>query len=712
MRLPTVAVYTLGLLSAAELSQNAIAAPSPTVQNPSQDVVIATKTETQPLTTAIVAMPETVKTQEFSRPNALIQKAQAPQPTQKLAQSIPSAPDSSSISPPSNRIVPASNAQVPNRSPNRSIAQPTPTPSPTNLTLTATDVQILGADTELQQIVQGKIRTQPGGNVNNSQLQSDIATILETGLFSTATVNTRTNPNGLSVTFQVQPVAIRSLRLVNAQALTPDLANTFFKSQLGAAVSPTLINQSIRQINDWYRQNGYTLARVVAATPNQDGTLTLEVAEGTIGEIQIRFTDEQGKTTTDKGDLVRGRTQESFLRQQLQVKPGQIFQEQAVRQDLQRLFQTGLFTNGRITLEGDARRTIVVYNLTESRSRALNVSGGYSDDLGIYGNFGYSDRNFNGIGQQLSSNVLVGSKDVQFDGRFVSPYRETEPDKLGYSVSGFRRRGTSRVFDDEIRLANGDRVREGRFGGGVAVNRPLGDGWDGSLGVNYTQISIRDGDGDVARRDERGNPLSLSGTGIDDLTTVNFTATRDGRDNPIDPTRGSVLSFSTEQSVPIGRGNILSNRLQANYSQYVPVNFFNLEKTQQQPEVLAFNVQAGTTIGDLPPYNAFTLGGPNSVRGYGAGEVGTGRSYVLASAEYRFPIYSIVGGAVFADFASDLGSGKAVLGEPGVERGRPGSGFGIGLGVRVKSPLGVIRAGYGINDQGEGRFQLGVGEKF
>jgi outer membrane protein insertion porin family len=698
MRLSTAAIYTLGLLSASELSQSAIAAPSNPVQNPPQDVVVETETESKPLT-AVVATPETVKTQEFSRPKSAI----------PALQSTSSVPTSKSIATPARSTL----AQVPPRSTPKSTPTPTkPAPTPADVTLTATDVQISGVDAELQQIIQSKIRTQPGGNVNNRQLQADIATILGTELFRTATVNTRTNPNGLSVIFQVQPTTVRSLRLVNAQALTPDLANTFFKSQLGAAVSPSSINQSIRQVNDWYRQNGYTLARVVTATPNRDGTLNLEVAEGTIGDVQIRFTDEQGKTIDDKGQPIRGRTQESFVRQQLQVKPGQVFQEKAVREDLQRLFQTGQFTNGQISLEGDARRTIVVYNLAEARSRAVDLSGGYSDDLGLYGNFGYSDRNFNGVGQQLSSNVLVGLKDFQFNGRFVNPYRDSEPDKLGYSISGFRQRGTSRVFDDEVKLANDDRVREGRFGGAVSVNRPIGDSWNGSLGVNYNRVSLRDGSGNVVQRDAKGNPLSFSGTGIDDLTTVNFTATRDGRDNPVDPTRGSVLSFSTEQSVPIGRGNILSNRLQANYSQYVPVNFFNLGKAQQQSEVLAVNVQAGTTIGDLPPYNAFTMGGPNSVRGYGTGEVGIGRSYMLASAEYRFPIYSIVGGAVFADFASDLGSGKAVLGEPGVQRGRPGSGFGVGLGLRVKSPFGIIRAGYGINDQGEGRFQVGFGEKF
>ena len=602
---------------------------------------------------------------------------------------------------------------TPEVSPVLAQARPASPVTPSNLVLTATDVQILGVSLELQQLIRSRIRTQPGSNVSTPQLQSDIATILETGLFSTASFTTTPNPNGLSVTFQVQTATVRSLNLVNATALTPAVANQFFQAQFGAPVSPTAINESIRQINAWYRQNGFSLARVVGVVPNRDGVLTIEVAEGTIDNVQIRFTDEQGRLTNSKGEPVRGRTRESFLREQIQLKPGQIFQESAARQDLQRILGTGLFTNGRISLEGDARRTTVVYNLTEARSRALNVSGGVNDDLGIFGSFNYNDTNFNGVGQQLGGNVSVGTRDVQFDGRFVSPYRTSEPDQLGYSVGGFRRRGISRVFDDSAnRLANGDRVREGRFGGTVAVNRPIGTGWDGTLGLNYTRVSLRDGSGNVARRDRNGAPLSFSGTGIDDLTTLNFTAIRDQRNNVIDPTNGSLLTLSTEQSIPIGRGKILSNRIQANYSQYVPVNFFNLEKTQQQPEVLAFNVQAGTTIGDLPPYNAYTLGGANSVRGYDISKLAVGRSFVLASAEYRFPIYSIIGGAVFADFGSDLGSANAVLGAPGEVRNLPGTGFGFGLGIRVKSPFGTIRAGYGINNQGQGIFQFGFGEKF
>jgi outer membrane protein insertion porin family len=161
--------------------------------------------------------------------------------------------------------------------------------------------------------------------------------------------------------------------------------------------------------------------------------------------------------------------------------------------------------------------------------------------------------------------------------------------------------------------------------------------------------------------------------------------------------------------VPVGLGSIFLTRLRGNYSYYIPVNFTRFNKG---PQALAFNIQGGTVIGDLPPYEAFSLGGTNSVRGYGEGDVGAGRSFIQATAEYRFPILSIIGGALFVDYATDFGSGSNVPGDPAGVRGKPGNGFGYGLGVRVQSPLGPIRVDYGLNDQGDSRIHFGIGERF
>ncbi|WGV27592.1 BamA/TamA family outer membrane protein [Halotia branconii] len=671
MRVSSATLLTLATLAASNITQKVTAATATTTSENEQ-------TENF-IVPAIAEIPTQVKT--ISSPEIVVAQQFSPTPlelTPKIPVNSPVTPSS-----PKNPVI------------------------ENDLVVTAVDVQIVGATEELQQIIRKIIKTQVGGETSQNQLQKDVAAILETDLFASANVNSRSTPAGLNVVYQVQPILVRSLELSGAKALTYQVIQAPFQSQVGKPISPAGLQQAVQQVNQWYTDNGYKLAKVLSIKPNRQGILTVNVAEGLVSNVKFRFVSDEGKTVDSKGEPVMGRTKTDFLQQQLQLKSGQVFQEDTVRQDVQKLYSTGLFETVNVALEGDANKVDLIYELKEYGARAINVGGSYNADQGLIGTLNYQDQNINGANDTLSANLGLSTRDFQFDTRFTSPYRSTDPDRLGYSVNAFRHREISETFDDSIKLANGDKVREGQIGGSISLQRPI-DNWDTSLGFNYTRTSIRDRDGNVTPTDVQGNPLSASGTGIDDLTTVSFTATKDQRDNPNNPTQGSLLSLSTEQSVPIGQGNISLNRLQANYSQYTPVKLFN----SQQPQVFALNLQAGTVIGDLPPYESFNLGGSNSVRGYDSGDVGNGRSYVLASAEYRFPIIPIVGGVLFADFASDLGSGNTVLGDPAGVRGKSGSGFGYGAGVRLDSPLGLIRADYGINDQGESRVHLGIGQRF
>lgn len=739
-----VALSTLAALAAGELSHQALASLDVITSAPelaANTYVVPVEASPAAVSVEAIAAPEVAATAEFAPQN---QDAASTTPSDRLAQLPPTQGQSTSnrvvvpttsVSTPSARTpirattqvseTPNSNAVVvPTTSPlpssartplsnttssSRTVAPSTRTPiqSPgsNDLALLATDVQVTGASPELQQIAFNTIGIRPGSSTSQSQLQKDVAALLNTGWFADARVTSSTHRDGMDVAFQVQPAVVRSLQVSGNQVLTPSIANDIFKSQLGKPISPANLQQAAQQLQQWYKDNGYVLAQVLAVQPTQNGVVRVEVAEGVVGNINVRFLDQNGKPT-------QGRTKEDFIRQELQLQPGEVFRVNVARQDLQQLYKLGLFDNANISLNGDARQVDVTYDVVERSARAVNAGGGYSADAGLFGTISYRDQNFGGINQQVGLDLQVGSRDFQFNSNFTSPYRASNPDRPGYNVSAFRRRVVSRTFDDNFNTTSEagedySKPREGQFGGGVTLNRPVGE-WDASVGLNYTRTSIRDNNGNIIATDQLGNPLSFSGTGIDDLVTVSAGVTRDQRNNPINPTDGSVISLSTEQSIPVGSGSILMNRLQANYSQYVPVDLVGGNNS----EVLAFNVQGGTTIGDLPPYRAFNLGGLNSVRGYGTGDVGSGRSYVLASAEYRVPIFQPVGAVLFADFASDLGSGDSVPGDPAGVRDKPGTGFGYGAGLRVQSPFGIIRADYGFNDQGDSRLQFGLGQRF
>jgi outer membrane protein insertion porin family len=436
-----------------------------------------------------------------------------------------------------------------------------------------------------------------------------------------------------------------------------------------------------------------------------------EFSQTIVQDVQIRFLNENNQSVDDQGQPVTGRTQKDFILSLLKLKPGEIFRDEALQADLRRLRKLESFNDVRAYREESPFGVSIIYDIKERRFPSWNFGVGSNNDIGLYGQVRYRDANISGLNDQLATNVQVSGKDVQFNSQFTSPYRPGEPERLGYSVKFFRDRRISATFDDEVKLANGDRTREGRFGGSVAVLRSF-DEWDAALGLNYTRISIRDHDYNVAQVDELGNPLSVSGQGIDDLFTLSFAVSRDLRDRPANPTQGSILTLSTEQAIPLGLGNIFSNRLQGNYIQYLPVTWLGKQNSVDNPEMVAFNLQLGTILGDFPPADAFNLGGINSVRGYISGKLASGRSYGLASVEYRFPIVESIGGVLFTDFASDFGSGKTVIGEPGEVRNKPGSGFGYGVGVRLNSSFGLFRGDLGVNDQGEIRLEITTGQKF
>jgi outer membrane protein insertion porin family len=713
MRISSPIILTLASLAAAnQFSQQAIASPAqPATPGKTTTNVVIPTIKATPTRVEAIANPETVaNVPQFSATEkpvnssvVVIKTSQTPKniPIPNISETLKNISVPKTSQTPKNIPIPVSKtSETPKNI-------PIPKTENSDLVVAAADVQIQGATPELQQIIRQVIKTQTGGETNQAQLQKDVKAILDTELFATASVNTSSTPNGLNVVYQVQPIIVKSLELSGAKALTYKVALEPFKNQLGKAINPTLLQESVAKINQWYKDNSYSLARVITIKPNRQGILNINVAEGLVGEIKFQFLNENGEAVDSKGKPVTGRTKTDFIQRQFKLKPGEIFKEDVVRQDVQKLYNLGLFESVNVELAGDASKTDVIYQLKEIGARSVNVGGSYNADQGIIGTLNYQDRNIGGTNDTLSSNLQLARRDLQFDTTFNSPYRFTEPNRDGFTVNAFRKRGLSETFDGDIKLAGGDRIREGKIGGSVSFQRPI-DGWDTSLGFNYTRVSIRDRDGKLAPTDEQNNPLTLSKTGIDDLATVLFTATQDHRDNFLNPTQGSILKLSTEQSVPLGNSGISMNRVQANFSQFVPVQLYN----SKQPQVLAVNFQAGTIIGTVPPYETFNIGGPSSVRGYGNGDVGSGRSYVLASAEYRFPVVQSLGGVLFADFASDLGSGDTVLGNPAGVRNKPGIGFGYGGGVRFNSPLGLLRADYGINDQGESRLHFGLGQNF
>ena len=283
-----------------------------------------------------------------------------------------------------------------------------------------------------------------------------------------------------------------------------------------------------------------------------------------------------------------------------------------------------------------------------------------------------------------------------------------------------------------------------KTGGGFSFSRPLNGGdpfkvakWRVLAGMNFKKVKMIDGDGNKKPYGDR-TPTTTKNN-ISDIICIGFTpndgscpeentlvsviasTSRNNLNNPINPTAGNKFSFGTEQFISVGKNSPTFNRMRASYSFFVPTKIINLTKackssnanSEDCPQAIGFQFKAGTILGELPPYEAFCMGGTSSIRGWGSCDLAVSRSFVEGTAEYRFPVWRMISGALFVDAGSDLGSQKEVPGKPGKLLQKSGSGFSLGGGVGVKTPIGPLRLDIASKDlSGDWRYTLGVGWKF
>jgi outer membrane protein insertion porin family len=670
----------------------------------------------------------------------------------------PTAPSSPSIkTPPPPAVaepkVPPSEITLP-PSQNKTVpGAPAPAPGSEPRVLVA-EVAVKGTSGELQNEIYRVVRTKPGQTTTRTQLQEDINAIFATGFFSNVKATPEDTPLGVRVTFEVEANPIFKAIRINGNTVFPAAeVEALFQPQLGQNINLRQVQRSVQELVKKYQDKGYVLAQVVDLPKvSPDGTVTVEVAEGSIETISVQFINKQGETS-ENGKAIKGRTRDFIIKREMELKPGQVFNKNTAESDLARIFGLGIFDDVKLGLDPgqDARKVNVVVNVAEKKAGSIAAGAGISSASGLFGTASYQQQNLGGNNQKLGAELQLGQRELLFDVNFTNPWIAGDPYRTSYTINGFRRRSISLIYDggDEVRVLNNgtdrDRPRVVRSGGGISFTRPLSKDvfkrspLTASLGLQYQQVRIQDSDGDLIQDNAPqvndanqvvgiGSDLSFSGKGKDDLFTLQFGLSGDYRNDPLRPTSGSLFRIGTEQSVPLGQGSIFFNRLRGSYSFYVPTRLtkftpecrtINPKRIDLQqkvrgvcPQAFAFNVQGGTVLGDLPPYEAFSLGGSNSVRGYDEGDVGSGKSFLQATAEYRFPLFSIVSAAAFIDAATDFGSGSNVKGDPAGLRGKPGNGIGYGLGVRIQSPLGPIRVDYGFNDRGDGRLHFGIGERF
>ncbi len=288
----------------------------------------------------------------------------------------------------------------------------------------------------------------------------------------------------------------------------------------------------------------------------------------------------------------------------------------------------------------------------------------------------------------------------------------------------------------------GDSIILQRTGGNFSFSRPLNGGdpfkksaWSMLVGMDLQQVRPIDFSSQGRPYGALSTNYSTNNTASNsDVICIAFNCAKENTlvgvrgavsysklNNPRNPTAGHFASLGTSQYFSVGENSPTFNRTKASYSHFIPVNWIKFHKgckpkkgeKRDCSQTLAFQVKGGTIVGDLPPYEAFCLGGSKSIRGWSSCDLGVARSFGEASAEYRVPLWRMVSGNLFVDAGSSFDSQKNVPGNPGKLLSKAGSGFSVGSGLSFNTPVGPLRIEAASKDlSGDWRYNVGFGWKF
>jgi outer membrane protein insertion porin family len=257
------------------------------------------------------------------------------------------------------------------------------------------EVVVSGTQRELEDEVYRAIATRPGRATTRSQLQADVNAIFATGYFASVNVNPEDTPLGVRVTFLVQPnpvlrnVAVNTVPEGAAKPVIPQqVIDNIFSDRYGQILNLRQLQDDIKTINQWYKDNGYDLAQVIdAQQATADGQVTLVVAEGVVEDIRVRFLNKDGEVTNEKGEPIRGRTREFIITREVQLKPGDVFNRQTAEKDLRRVYELGIFDDVRLSFAPgtDPRRVVLVVDAIERNTGSFGPQIGFSSASGVFG---------------------------------------------------------------------------------------------------------------------------------------------------------------------------------------------------------------------------------------------------------------------------------------------------------------------------------------
>jgi outer membrane protein insertion porin family len=378
-------------------------------------------------------------------------------------------------------------------------------------------------------------------------------------------------------------------------------------------------------------------------------------------------------------------TDTSIVFRELKLARGDLFRYARILESQRELYKLGVFMAIRTRVENSKLpdHKDVQFSLTERELMVINLRAGYGTRDRVRFGLGLTHYNMFGRAWQGKLEGKLSFVEQRVNTSVTFPRTLFLPGRL--SIGFFFKRLDEIGYETQS------------LGGNIVTRFDIGlDELSAKYEVERISTYYEEGDS----------------TGQDLLHGVTVGWLRDRRDDPFFTTRGYYANINCELSGIIFPSDVDYVRPTAQIRAYRSI----------AGVVLAVAVRAGLVepvkpTDEVPVYKRFYCGGASSVRGYSERAIGPvdendnplgGRYLGEASAELRFPLYRILGGVVFVDVGNIWREYHEIP---------DGLRWGVGVGLRLKSPLGSIRLDYGFKidrreEESAGSLHFAIGEAF
>ncbi len=482
-------------------------------------------------------------------------------------------------------------------------------------------------------------------------------------------------------------------------------------------ITPTAVFNSnqfgldIVEIEKAYQTQGYQAVVTQDSGVDAEGRLKVGILVTRVAEIKV-----SGNRKTNRKVILR----------EMQTKEGDFFNTTTLQNDLRNLYNLQIFEDASPSLTNKGAGLVgLTINVPERRTGQVLAGIGFSNRAQLIGTAEITDTNFQGMGRTVSlqwqTGGAVGRSSIIFN--FSEPWldkRRTRLDVSLYDRVFYRFAQNLSNANPIVAPGNPDNVgtdtryNEQRTGGTFTLRRP----YRKQLVFSTT----------LRGENVRPDPLALTPSNASILqngpiAALGFSVSRDTRDVFIDPISGGFQNVNIE----VGYANLKAVKVpdgQTAPAAFGSTNFaksffevrqyFSLagkrKKLDEQKSAIAIRAYFGTSAGRLPFFEQFFVGGAESLRGYREDRF-WGKNVLLGSVEFRQPIARSLKGVLFLDVGTAWGGEfQDVQIEGFAQKGFKPHGA-VGLGLRVGSPLGLIRLDYGYGEEG-GRTSISIGNVF